>query len=99
MATIIRMTPDELREAAEFIVTQRESISNEVNALISKINETADGWEGAAQSSFLDSFENNFKPVLEKDFPEMLTGLSEQLRAAADAIEDADEQVASALRG
>lgn len=98
MATI-RMTPDELREAAEFIITQRESISNEVNALVSKVNETADGWEGAAQSSFLDSFENNFKPVLEKDFPEMLTGLSEQLRAAADAIEDADEQVASALRG
>ena len=47
----------------------------------------------------MDNYESEMKPLLEKDFPEIMEGLATQLKAAADAIEAADEEVANAFRG
>ncbi|WP_167955700.1 WXG100 family type VII secretion target [Anaerosporobacter faecicola] len=94
----IKMTPQELRDAADFITTKKEAIDQEVAALNSKIEEVTASWEGAAQSQFVITFTDTFSPMLTKDFPAVMEGIVKQLDGAADAIEDADQQVADAFK-
>lgn len=98
MATI-RITPGELREAAEFIGKKLEALNTEVSALKSKIDEVAGNWEGAAQSSFIETFNSDMYPMLKDTMPQVVAGISSQLNGAANAIEQADEEVAKAFRG
>lgn len=95
----IRITPEELRNAASFIQQKQEAINNEVMALKAKVDEVTGNWEGAAQSSFVMTFENDLYPIMRDTVPQVLEGLQAQMQGAADAIEQADEQVAQAFRG
>ncbi len=95
----IRITPEELREAANVLDSVREAISEQVNVAENKVNEVTNNWEGAAQSTFVESFTSNMLPMLKNDFPSVLEGLSAQLTGAADAIESADQEVANAFKG
>lgn len=99
MAMQIRMTPDELRAAADFIMERKEAIAQEVASLKGKIDEVTGNWEGAAQSSFIETFESQLYPILNETAPQVMEGLSAQLKGGADAIEQADEEVAKAFRG
>ena len=98
MATI-RITPSELREAAAFLGQKLEALNAEVSALKSKIDEVAGNWEGAAQSSFIETFNSDMYPMLKDTMPQVVEGIASQLNGAADAIEQADEEVAKAFRG
>lgn len=95
----IRITPEELRSAADFLEQKLDAINAEVSALKGKIDEVAANWEGAAQSSFIATFEGDMYPILKDTLPEVITGIAAQLDGAADAIEQADEEVAKAFRG
>lgn len=95
----IKISPEELRNAADFLEQKLESISSEVGALKSKIDEISANWEGSAQSSFIESFEGDMYPILRDTLPDVINGISSQLDGAADAIEQADEEVAKAFRG
>ena len=95
----IKITPEELRNAADFLEQKLDAINTEVAALKSKIDEVAANWEGAAQSSFIDTFEGSMYPILKDTVPEVVSGIAAQLDGAADAIEQADEEVAKAFRG
>lgn len=96
MAERILVTPEELREAAEFLVSAKEEIIERVNQVSNKIEEIAANWEGAAQSTFVDNYAE-IKPTLDTDFPEIIQGLSEQLKATADTIEETDDALASSF--
>ena len=98
MATI-RITPSELREASAFLGQKLEAINAEVAGLKSKIDEVSANWEGAAQSSFIETFNADMYPLLKDTMPEVVSGIASQLNGAADAIEQADEEVAKAFRG
>ena len=95
----IRITPEELRGAADFLEQKLEAINGEVSALKGKIDEITTNWEGSAQSSFIDTFDNNMYPILKDTLPEVITGIAAQLDGAADAIEQADAEVAKAFKG
>ena len=95
----IRITPEELRIGADFLEQKLEAISAEVAALKSKIDEVTGNWEGAAQSAFVETFENDMYPILKDTLPEVITGIVAQMDGAADAIEQTDEEVAKAFRG
>ena len=95
----IRITPEELRSAADFLEQKLEAINAEVSALKGKIDEITANWEGSAQSSFIDTFDNNMYPILKDTIPEVITGIAAQLDGAADAIEQADAEVAKAFKG
>ena len=99
MADRIEITPEELRQAADFLDTSREEISEKITSVETKVNDVADNWKGAAQSTFIDGFTNDMLPLLKNDFPSVLEGIAAQLRGAADAIEAADDEVASAFSG
>lgn len=95
----IRITPEELRGAADFLEQKLEAINGEVSALKGKIDEITANWEGSAQSSFIDTFDNNMYPILKDTLPEVITGIAAQLDGTADAIEQADAEVAKAFKG
>jgi len=96
--SMIKMTPEELRNAAAFLNGKRSEIVSAVASIKSKINETTAGWAGASQSSFIASFEEML-PMLQDTFPQVIEGISAQLNGAADAIETADTEVANAFKG
>lgn len=99
MAGRIAMTPEELRSAADFLDSSREEINEKVTGVQNKVEEVADNWEGAAQSTFIEGFTNDMLPLLKDDFPSILEGIAAQLRGAADALESADEEIANAFKG
>lgn len=94
----IKMTPQELRDAADYIGLRREAILQEVADLQAKIDEVTANWEGAAQSQFVSTFTDTFAPMLKNDFPSVIEGIEGQLDGAADAVESADQQVADAFK-
>lgn len=94
----IKMTPQELRDAATFLEGKRDEIVSAVGDLKNKVDSTTAEWSGAAQSSFVESFQEML-PMLTESFPEVITGIASQLTGAADAIETADEEVAKAFKG
>lgn len=94
--SMIKMSPEELRSAATFLTSKRDEIVTAVTSIKSKVDSTTAGWEGAAQSSFIASFEEML-PMLQDTFPQVIEGISAQLNGAADAIETADAEVAKAF--
>lgn len=63
------------------------------------LDKATGNWEGAAQSSFVETFENDMYPILKDTLPEVITGIVAQMDGAADAIEQTDAEVAKAFRG
>ncbi len=94
----IRMTPQELRDSASFLSGKRDEIVSAVNEIKSRVDSTTAEWEGAAQSSFIESF-NEMLPMLTESFPETIQGIESMLTGAADALEQADSEIAKAFRG
>lgn len=94
----IKMTPQELRDAATFLGGKRGEIVSAVSAIKSKIDATTAEWEGSAQSSFIATFEEML-PILQQDFPETIEGIESMLTGAADALEQADSEIANAFKG
>lgn len=92
----IRITPEELRESATFLGQKEESIGNEVQALKQRINNTTANWEGAAQNSFVQTFEQ-LLPVLEQQLPQTIEGIIAMLNGAANTLEEADQQISSSF--
>jgi len=95
----IRITPEELRDGADFILQKLESITSEVNELKAKIDEVTGNWEGAAQSAFLNSFESDVYPILKDTMPQCIEGVAQQMKTSADTMEDTDSSLASSLGG
>ena len=94
----IKMTPQELRDAATFLGGKRDDILNAVNAIKGKVDATTAEWEGSAQSSFVARFEEML-PMLTQDFPETIEGIESMLTGAADALEEADTEIGNAFKG
>ena len=92
----IRITPEELREGSSFLLQKMEAIIGEVGEIKNKIDAVAAEWEGAAQSSFVASFEAML-PTLQKDFPEIIEGISTQLTTVANVLEETDSSLAQSL--
>ena len=95
----IRITPEELRDGANYLRQRLEAIKSEVESLKGKIDEVAGNWEGAAQSSFITTFENDMYPILRDTLPEVVEGISSQLDGAANTIEQSDQEIANAFKG
>jgi len=94
----IRMTPQELRDTSSFLGGKRDEIVQAVNAIKQRVDNTTAEWEGAAQSSFIATFDQML-PMLTKDFPETIQGIESMLTGAADALEQADEEIGNAFKG
>ncbi len=96
MATI-KITPEELRDAATSIKTKAGEIEQNINEVNEKVQFVVDNWEGAARDSFFEAFES-LKGDLLTQLDEILEGIASQLEAAANTIEQADQEVANAFK-
>ena len=99
MAERIMMTPQELNDAATFLRQRLDAINQEVSQLKSKIDDVSSRWEGAAQQSFTNQFENDMYPILRDTLPQVIDGVASELDAAANAIRETDASLASAFSG
>lgn len=94
----IRITPQELKDGADQIEKLAEDITNNLKTLKSVVDGVANNWDGAAQSSYVASFEDIHKQF-EDTFPPTVKELAEQMKAVACTLEETDAQIAKALSG
>lgn len=93
----IKFSPEEVRGIADQIVASKEEISGEVNRLHGVIiNELCANWDGVASDKYAEEFENLKAEVMDK-FITMLDELNQQLRSIVDAMEAADNDIASQI--
>lgn len=98
MASQIRITPQELVDGATTLTNQKEQCMEILSSMKSKVDEVAANWEGAAQNAFVAQFEELYKNISEA-LPNTVEGIAGMLKSAAQTLEDADSQIASALKG
>lgn len=98
MAGQIRITPQELRDGSDYLAQRREECMEALNAIKQRVDEVTSNWEGAAQNSFVQTFEELYKQISEA-LPQTVEGIESMLDGAAQAMEDADESIAQAFNG
>lgn len=98
MAGTIKITPEELRTASEFLGAKLEAMTSEARELKGRIDEITANWEGASQSAFVTGFTTDVWPVLDKTLPDVVNGIQKQLTVTAQTMEDTDTAIADKLR-
>ena len=99
MTGTIKITPEELRAAADFLQQKLGDMSNDANEMKSRIDDISDNWEGAAQSAFMTGFNVDMWPILNQKLPELIEGIQMQLKETANALEATDNELARMLSG
>lgn len=92
----IRITPQELYQGASTIKGISEAILENLNTLKSTVEQVANNWEGAAQGSYVQSFEQIYAEFV-KVFPPTVEGLANQMNGAAETLEQTDAELAKAF--
>lgn len=94
----IRVTPEELQEQGNQLVSLAQNeIVNLLSQIDSQINTICDSWDGMAQDSFLQSYQE-MKQTLDV-FPQIVEGIGQQAIAAAQVFGEADQQLSSTFKG
>ena len=96
MAGTIRMTPQELRDGATFLGLRKDECMQQLSQMNSKVTEVTNNWEGAAQNSFVGTFQEMYQQI-STALPETVDGIMEMLNAAAQTLEETDAQLDSQL--
>ncbi len=89
----IKMSPDELRSYASKLSKNAQEASTLAKNIDANIKAAASNWEGQAQKRYVEDFER-IKPTLEKEVPELLTTMANNLKKMADTLQQADESLA-----
>ena len=98
MAGQIRITPQELRDGSDYLAQRREECMEALTAIKQRVDEVAANWEGAAQNSFVQTFEELYKQISEA-LPQTVEGIESMLDGAAQAREEADDSIAQSFNG
>ncbi|MBE6047618.1 MAG: WXG100 family type VII secretion target [Clostridium sp.] len=92
----IRFSPEEVSGISSRIVASKESVESEVQTLQSTIDELCDGWDGVASDKYRDEFAELKSQVMDK-FVTMLDELHAQLDSISEAMQQADQDLASKI--
>jgi len=93
--TLIRMTPDTLREQSNTYGVSANQIDEILATLTRLQGEIGDAWDGTAWDKFDEQF-NDLKPKVES-FSELLNDIDKQLKEVARVVEETDAEIASKL--
>ncbi|WP_455136772.1 WXG100 family type VII secretion target [Thermophilibacter sp.] len=94
----IRITPQELRDGATYLEQRKGECMESLGQMKSKVDEVTGNWEGAAQNSFVQTFEELYKQISDA-LPQTVEGIESMLNGAAQAMEEADDSIAQAFNG
>lgn len=97
MAARITISPEELRTASTNFANKAGEIREILEYLRSEVNRLESTWDGAAQDQFFMTYEEMAKTL--DQFPEVVDGLSQQLNAVAQTLEETDQALADSLKG
>ncbi|MGL5150384.1 MAG: WXG100 family type VII secretion target [Clostridium sp.] len=98
MAGNIKFSPEQGREMAQEIIRRRDAIEGELDALSGLISgELCVQWEGAASRQYAEQYEQ-LKASVMNNFIVMLEDLSAQLNSIVEAMEAADQDIASKIK-
>jgi len=93
----IRMTPSELRDLATAVTGIRNEIVELVSAMNTRINNDTAEWDGESKSQYFYDYDA-LLPTLQDTFPNVIENLAQKLTFAADKLEEADRDIASAIK-
>ncbi|MGX2958099.1 WXG100 family type VII secretion target [Peribacillus sp. JNUCC 23] len=97
MSGIIRVTPAELDSMSNRYTSESNQVGDQITRLNTMIGELESVWEGEASRAFSEQYD-----ALKPSFVQMqnlLEDISRQLKGTARALADADNQIASQIRG
>ncbi|MFJ7978420.1 WXG100 family type VII secretion target [Peribacillus sp. NPDC096379] len=97
MSGIIRVTPAELDSMSNRYTSESNQVGDQITRLNTMIGELESVWEGEASRAFSEQYD-----ALKPSFVQMqnlLEDISRQLKSTARALADADNQIASQIRG
>ncbi|KMK95775.1 WXG100 family type VII secretion target [Rossellomorea marisflavi] len=97
MSGRIRVTPAELDGMSGRYSNEKGKLESQIGDLDGMIRELESMWEGESSRAFSDQYERLRPSFVEMQ--ELLGDISLQLKNTARAIEDADNQIASQIRG
>lgn len=93
----IRMTPSELRDLATAVKGIRDEIVDRVTTMDTRINNDTADWDGESKTQYFSDYDA-LLPTLQETFPTVIENLAKKLIFAADKLEEADRDIASAIR-
>ena len=93
----IKMTPSELRDLATTVTGIRDEIVNQVTTMNNRINADTEEWDGESKEQYFADY-NDLLPTLQDAFPQVIEDLATKLTFAADKLEEADQDIASAIK-
>ncbi|MEC2077198.1 WXG100 family type VII secretion target [Metabacillus fastidiosus] len=97
MSGIIRATPEELNSVGGQYAVQSQNVEEVIRHLEDMKKHLIDIWEGEARNAFITQYEE-LKPSF-VNMATLLQEVSQQLQSTAKALADADQQIASQIRG
>ena len=93
----IKMTPSEIRDLAATISGIRDDIVTQVGTMNTRIEADTQDWDGASKEQYFAGY-LDILPTLTETFPAVIQDLEEKLKFAANTLEQADQDIASALK-
>lgn len=93
----IALTPEELRGVASNFTAKAGELREIFNYMRQQVQSLDGTFEGNAKTAFFSTYEEIAKNM--DQIPDVVDGLGTQLNTVATTIEDADNQLASSLRG
>ncbi len=97
MAGVIRVTPEELVGMSNRYNGESSQVADQITRLDTMIRELEGAWEGEASRAFNEQY-HSLRPSFVQ-MQQLLEDISVQLSKTASALEDADNQIASQIRG
>ncbi|KON90030.1 hypothetical protein AF332_26600 [Sporosarcina globispora] len=97
MSGIIRVTPAELVDMATRYNGESGQVGEQISRLDSMISQLEGMWEGESSRAFAQQYET-LKPSFIQ-MQQLMEDISAQLNSTARALEEADQQIASQIRG
>lgn len=97
MSGIIRVTPAELEAMSNRYSSESAQVEEQISRLDSMIQELQSMWEGESSRAFAEQYDS-LRPSF-VDMGRLLQDVSTQLKNTAHALDDADRQIASQIRG
>lgn len=97
MVARITITSEELRTASTNFANKAGEIRKILEYLRSEVNRLESTWDGAAQDQFFMTYEEMAKTMAQ--FTEVVDGISQQLSAVAQTLEETDQALTDSLRG
>ncbi len=97
MSGIIRVTPAELVDMSGRYSNESSQVGDQISRLNTMISQLEGMWEGEASRAFSQQYES-LKPSF-LQMQQLLEDISTQLNNTSRALEDADNQIASQIRG